>query len=69
MKTTFDPKTGMLTIVIPVNTDPKPSSTGKTLVVATSNGNLPTNIEFKGEVLTLGLNAFIKNRAYVAPAK
>jgi hypothetical protein len=39
---------------------PTPSSSGKTLVVASTHGNTVTNAEVDGKPLTIGLNAYIK---------
>lgn len=50
-----------LVIRIPRELPPKPSKkTGKTLVVATSHGNIPTTAKVDGKVLTVGVNAYIK---------
>ncbi len=53
-------KGGNLIITIPVNEKPKPSASGKSLVVASSNGNVVTNVEVEGKLLTIGVNAYIK---------
>lgn len=52
-------KDNKLTIVIDLQ-EPRPSSTGKTLVVATSGGNITTNATVKGKPVIIGLNAYIK---------
>ena len=39
---------------------PTPSSSGKTLVVATTHGNVVTAAEVDGKPVTVGLNAYIK---------
>jgi len=39
---------------------PTPSSSGKTLVVASSRGNAVTTAEVDGKQITIGLNAYIK---------
>lgn len=38
---------------------PTPSSSGKTLVVASTRGNTVTNVEIDGKPITIGLNAYI----------
>jgi len=38
---------------------PTPSSSGKTLVVASSRGNAVTTAEVDGKPITIGLNAYI----------
>ena len=38
---------------------PAPSSSGKTLVVASSHGNVQTSAEVDGKPVTVGVNAYI----------
>ncbi|MGA2228601.1 MAG: hypothetical protein ABSH41_29560 [Syntrophobacteraceae bacterium] len=40
--------------------EPAPSSSGKTLVVASTHGNTVTTAEVNGKPVTIGLNAYIK---------
>jgi hypothetical protein len=40
--------------------EPTPSSSGKTLVVASTHGNTVTTAEVGGKPITIGLNAYIK---------
>lgn len=49
-----------LVITIPLQ-PPTPSASGKTLVVATTHGNVQTSAQVKGKAVTVGLNAYIKN--------
>lgn len=39
---------------------PTPSASGKTLVVATTHGNMPTECVIEGKTVVIGLNAYIK---------
>jgi hypothetical protein len=39
---------------------PKPSASGKTLVVASTRGNIVTKAEVDGKSVIVGLNAYIK---------
>lgn len=48
-----------LVIRIPLNSPPVPSASGKTLVVASTRGNVRTDIEIDGKPVTIGLNAYI----------
>jgi hypothetical protein len=48
-----------LVIRIPVQTTPQPSKSGKTLIVATSNGNVATSCIVDGKPVVIGLNAYI----------
>ena len=50
---------GKLTIVIDLQ-EPTPSASGKTLVVATTHGNVATECIVDGKPVTIGLNAYIK---------
>lgn len=49
-----------LVIRLPVNHNPQPSKTGKTLIVATSNGNKATTVQVAGRPVVIGVNAYIK---------
>lgn len=48
-----------LVITIPIE-DRVPSSTGKSLRVASSNGNIETSAVVDGKKVIVGLNAYIK---------
>jgi len=39
---------------------PTPSKSGKTLVVASTRGNMATTAQVDGKPVTIGLNAYIK---------
>ncbi len=58
MQVEIDEKTNQLVLRIPLQT-PTPSSTGKTLVVATSRGNKKTDASLDGKPVTVGFNAYI----------
>lgn len=51
---------GVLIIEIEINKQPVPSVSGKTLVVASTHGNVSTDVMVEGKPLTIGLNAYIK---------
>jgi hypothetical protein len=40
--------------------DPTPSASGKTLVVASTHGNMATQCVINGKNVVIGLNAYIK---------
>ena len=40
--------------------EPTPSASGKTLVVATTHGNMSTQCMINGKPVVIGLNAYIK---------
>jgi len=48
-----------LVIRIPLE-KPKPSSSGKTLIVASTGGNVQTDVLVDGKPVFVGLNAYIK---------
>ena len=58
MKVKVDNST--LTIVIPLVKPPKPSKSGKSLTVATTHGNVPTEASIQGKPVIVGVNAYIK---------
>ena len=57
MKTTI--KDNILLIEIPLHA-PRPSATGKTLTVASSKGNQPTEARIDGKPVIVGVNAYIR---------
>jgi hypothetical protein len=57
MKVTIEK--GELVIRIPMQ-EPKPSSSGKTLVVASSHGNQQNTATVNGKAVYVGVNAYIK---------
>ena len=57
MKTTI--KDNVLLIEIPLHA-PRPSATGRTLTVASSHGNQPTEVRINGQPVIVGVNAYIK---------
>lgn len=54
-------KDGKLIIEIELQ-QPTPSATGKTLVVASTHGNLTTSAMIQGKPIVIGLNAYISNK-------
>jgi hypothetical protein len=49
-------------LIVEIDCDPKPtriSKSGKSLVVATTNGNVKTDVIVNGKSLVIGLNAYI----------
>ena len=50
-----------LVITLPINKPLKPSTSGKSLVVASTNGNKETEVEVEGKRVVVGVNAYIKN--------
>lgn len=50
-----------LVIRVPLNAKPVPSSTGKTLVVASTHGNKQTEVEIDGKPVFVGVNAYIRH--------
>jgi hypothetical protein len=52
-----------LIVEVDLNPVPQASKTGKTLVVASSHGNKPTQAKVNGKSVVIGLNAYIPNRS------
>ena len=50
-------KNNELIVTIPINDPPKPSASGKTLVLASTRGNKPVNIG--KQTVYIGLNAYV----------
>jgi hypothetical protein len=50
---------GELVIRLPLNRTPVPSSSGKSLVVASSHGNQKTDAVIDGQPIVIGVNAYI----------
>ena len=51
------------TLIIEIECDPNattPSASGKTLSIASTRGNLTTDLIIKGKPVIVGLNAYIK---------
>lgn len=48
-------------IRVPMNAKPVPSSTRKSLVVASSHGNKQTEVEVQGKPVIVGVNAYIQH--------
>jgi hypothetical protein len=53
-------KDGVLTITIAVEDTPRPSASGKTIVIASTHGNQSTPVLVDGKPLTIGLNAYVR---------
>ena len=51
---------GNLVITLPINANPSPSASGKTLVVASSHGNKATTATVAGKPVVVGVNAYIQ---------
>lgn len=48
-----------LVIRIPIENPPRPSKTGKTLIVASSGGNQVTSATVDGKQVVVGVNCYI----------
>lgn len=62
MNVKIDSKRKMLVIELPMNHQPMPSSSGKTLVVASTNGFRQTGATVEGKVVSISINATIPNK-------
>jgi len=61
VKISITPNGGIdvLRVEIPLQ-QPRPSASGKTLVVASTSGNQGTEVKVNGKQVIVGLNAYIK---------
>jgi len=60
MEVTIDEKARKMTIVMPLNKNPRSSKSGKTMVIASTQGNQRTDAKYQGKEVTVGLNAYFK---------
>jgi hypothetical protein len=60
VEVTVDEKAGSITIVMPLE-PPRESRSGKTMVIASTSGNVKTDAKYKGHPITVGVNAYYKN--------
>lgn len=56
----LDLAAGEIILRLPITVPPAPSASGKTLVVASSRGNVQTSAMYDGKPITIGVNAYIK---------
>jgi hypothetical protein len=54
---------GELVIRLPLHRPPRPSVSGKTLVIASTRGNQRTEAVIDGQPVTVGVNAYIPRPA------
>lgn len=52
-------KGNVLLLEVPLCNPPRPSSSGKTLLVATTGGNVTLDLQIGGKPVKLGLNAYV----------
>lgn len=50
---------GHLLLKIPLKKEPVKSTSGKSVVIASTHGNQKTECRLNGQVITVGVNAFI----------
>lgn len=56
----IDNESNTITLVLDLQ-EPTPSASGKTLVVATTHGNVPSDLQMNGKPVIVGVNAYIRN--------
>ena len=59
MSITAEIKGNNLIVTIPMQ-EPRPSASGKTMVVASSGGNQATSATVQGQPVIVGINAYIR---------
>jgi hypothetical protein len=55
----IDEEAKTLTLVMKLQ-EPRPSASGKTLVFATTHGNMPSGVKLDGHDVIVGVNAYIR---------
>ncbi|MCK4415183.1 MAG: hypothetical protein KAY32_16750 [Candidatus Eisenbacteria sp.] len=55
----LDEEAGTLTLVLRLQ-EPTPSASGKTLVVASTHGNVPAGVKLNGQDVIVGANAYVR---------
>lgn len=55
----IDEQAKTITLILDLQ-EPTPSATGKTLVLATTHGNVPTDVQVNGKPVIVGVNAYIR---------
>ena len=50
-------KDGKLVLTLEIN--PTPSKSGKSIVVASTRGNVQTSVQHEGKNVTIGVNAYV----------
>lgn len=58
-------KDGWILFAMPINKPLKLSESEKSLLLCTTNGPVETEAVFEGQIVTAGINAWIKNPNYV----
>lgn len=58
-KVTVDEQARTITIVLDLD-KPSPSTSGKTLVIASTHGNASSSAQFDGKPIVIGCNAYIR---------
>ena len=57
----MDAQAKTLTLVLDLQ-EPTPSASGKTLVIATTHGNVPTDVQINDKPVIVGVNAYIRTK-------
>lgn len=55
----IDEQAGTMTLILKLQ-EPTPSASGKTLVVASTRGNVPAGVKVQGQEVIVGVNAYIR---------
>lgn len=51
---------GYIVIRAKIDEPPKPSASGKSLVLSSTRGNINTGVEWDGKPIVIGFNAYVK---------
>ncbi|MCK5642412.1 MAG: hypothetical protein KAJ19_16515 [Gammaproteobacteria bacterium] len=58
-----------IVLTVPIRQKAKLSDSGKNYTLATTGGNIETELEVDGQTVKVGVNAFYRNREYVKPVE
>ena len=51
---------GKLILTMDIEKEPRPSASGKTIVIASTHGNQSTTAQWDGKTVVVGCNAYVK---------
>ena len=60
MKVTIEKQGNIEVLIVEIPVSVRPSNSGKTTVIASTNGNVMAGIDYNGKPVTIGLNAYYK---------
>ena len=65
-KITINEKDKTITIVMGLEPKPELSKSQKSLTIASTRGNFKSDVKYKDELITVGVNVYIRNKNFGA---